>query len=77
MHVVIDQEYYCSTTIPYGRHLELVPIYPRIYGDFIVVTEVGWLQLIIGVHKNPNTRFRSSYAVCVSFDDNDDDNVDD
>ena len=35
------------------------------------------LQLIIAVHKNPNTRFRSSYAICVSYDDNDDDNVDD
>ena len=50
---------------------------------YIVVTEVGWeeastqLQLIIAVHKNPNTRFRSSYAICVSYDDNDDDNVDD
>ena len=44
---------------------------------FIVVTEIGWLQLIIAVHKNPNTRFRSSYAICVSYDDNNDDNVDD
>ena len=48
-----------------------------------MVTEVGWeeastqLQLIIAAHNNPNTRFRSSYARCVSYDDNDDDNVDD